>query len=323
MTIRNLILLGFAFAANIATTTLLIGADLQNRESWSTAGARDEILPQFSWEEQGGRDGEPAMVVRADQRAGLSGCWTATVAVKPGQYYRFSVQRQTFGLSLVRRAAPVRLLWLDDQGRPVLREEPTFSSYRPGERPRAEPEFPPDGPSQNGWTEVGGTYQAPPLATQLKLELHLRWGEPFSFVKWSGPRLEQCAAPEGRKVRLAAIHYQPRGGDTPQALSSGETHVTFTSSRTPSWRVAHITHETRSIGHNGHQRFSPLRGPHWPNVVALPRLSPGWQPSPAVRRRSTSRCSGGCRRRGPCDQQRQGVRLDLAGARLESQTRRT
>jgi predicted amidohydrolase len=216
MTIRNLILLGFAFAANIATTTLLIANDLQNGESWSTAGAREEILPQFSWEEQGGREGEPAMALQADQRTGLSGYWTSTTDVQAGDFYRFSVSRQTFGLTHVRRAAPVRLLWLDDEGRPVLREEPTYSSYRSGERPRAEPEFPSDGEVTQGWTQVEGVYQAPPSATQLKIELHFRWGDPFSLVKWSQVNLERCDAPVGRTVRLATVHFQPRAGETPR-----------------------------------------------------------------------------------------------------------
>ena len=54
-----------------------------------------------------------------------------------------STERLT-GIEIPRRTAVARVLWRDDQGRAVLHDEPAWASYRPGERPRAEPEFPAD-----------------------------------------------------------------------------------------------------------------------------------------------------------------------------------
>ena len=179
---------------------------------WTSESPRDEIRPLF---EQS--PGGALLAIQADDRDGLNGWWTATLAVEPGQHYRFSTLRSTKAISPaeVRRAAAVRLLWQDGNGKPVVREEPTFSSYRPGERPRAEPEFPADRATADGWTEVSSIYRAPLSARQVRVELHFRWGPPGSRIEWKDISLTLVDPPEPRLVNIAAIHYQPRDGKTP------------------------------------------------------------------------------------------------------------
>lgn len=181
--------------------------------NWEPQSSREEIRPKF---EHVTLEGHDILRIASDHRTGLTGFWSAKQPVRGGQSYRFSVERRVSGPLQARRAAPVRLLWTNDAGQTVLREHPTFSSYRPGERPRAEPEFPSDGKVVDGWTQVAGVYLAPPEATQVQIELHYRWGEPFTEVQWRDPVLEQADAPAERKVRLATIHLQPREGRTPQ-----------------------------------------------------------------------------------------------------------
>jgi predicted amidohydrolase len=182
---------------------------------WTTHSARDEIRPAFSTDSSG-PGGRAALVIAADQRNGLSGHWQTVQPVVGGAHYRFSVWRQTDQIDLVRRAAIARIIWLDENNRRAVRRDPTFTSYRKGERPQAEPEFPPDGKVQDGWTELAGVYRAPPNATKAQIELHFRWGPPQSLVRWSIPSFEQVAAPDSRIARLAAVHYQPRDGETPR-----------------------------------------------------------------------------------------------------------
>ncbi len=182
---------------------------------WTTHSARDEIRPVFSTDTNG-PDGTPALLIRADQRNGLIGHWQTLQPVVGGEHYRFSVWRQTDQIDLVRRAAIARIVWLDENGRRVVRRDPTFTSYRKGERPQAEPEFPPEGQVRAGWTELAGVYRAPPNATTAQIELHFRWGPPHSLVRWSIPTFEKVAAPPSRIVRLATVHYQPRDGQTPR-----------------------------------------------------------------------------------------------------------
>jgi len=179
--------------------------------SWSAEAPRDEIRPVFQQHE------DSELVIHADEREGLNGWWTTTVPVEGRQHFRFSVQRRPAGMSdaEIRRAAVVRLIWENARGGPVIRDEPTYSSYRPGEKPRAEPEFPPDVSTSDGWTTVSQTYRAPVTAKHLRIELHFRWGPPKSQVIWKDVRLDSVAAPDPRRVKLATIHLQPREGKTP------------------------------------------------------------------------------------------------------------
>lgn len=179
---------------------------------WHSETPREEISPIFE-NQRGAR-----LILRADDRAGLNGWWTAHLAVESGKHYRFTARRRVKGMktSEVRRAAPVRLIWLNDDRKQVLRDDPSFASYRPGSRPRAEPDFPADAGSADGWTQVEGIYRAPEQATQVRVELHFRWGPANSEVEWRDIRLEPIDPPSPRKVRLAAIHHRPRDGKTPE-----------------------------------------------------------------------------------------------------------
>lgn len=189
----------------------------QAPEGWTTSSPREEISPEFSWLPGGGPDGNGAFAIRADDREGLAGFWQTTIKVKGGQHYRFSTQRRAKKVDLIRRAGTARILWLNDAGQRVKRDKPSFASYRPGERPRSEPEFPPDLKTDaNGWTEVAATYHAPTEATQARIELHFRWGPPKSSVEWANVELNSVDAPKPRIVRLATIHHRPREGKTPK-----------------------------------------------------------------------------------------------------------
>ncbi len=190
--------------------------DLPTRQAvqWQAESPRDEIRPIFQRQEQASPFGD-AWLISADERPGLQGHWTTQQSVEPGQYYRFRIWRRSEGLENVRRAAPVRLLWQDVSGRSILRDNPTRASYRPSGRPTAYPDFPADGDTHDGWTEVSGIYRVPLEATHVRIELCFRWGEPNATVAWAGLDLERIDAPESRVVRLAAVHYQPRSGRTP------------------------------------------------------------------------------------------------------------
>lgn len=182
---------------------------------WTFQSAREEIKPAHRQIKATATT--PAFLeISADHREGLSGYWCARQAVKGGTHVEFTVRRRTENLQLKRRAAIVRILWLDEQGRPVKREKPTYSSYRPGERPRAEPEYPPVIESSQQADVFSGTYAVPPEATQAQIELHFRWGTPYSSVRWELPTLKSVAAPKPRIVKLATAHLQPRDGVTPQ-----------------------------------------------------------------------------------------------------------
>jgi len=199
----------FLFAV---TAPALFGAapDLVDA-SWQHAAPRDEVAPQFRFEEKSGRQGGGALVIAADEREGLIGQWFKTVPVQGGDYYRFEAWRKDEHVSTPRRSTVVRILWQDAAGNQVAFDGPTVTSVLKGWRSRAEPEYPAEGARDaHGWTPVSGTYHVPAGATQARIELGLQW-EPRATVCWSDVRLERSDKPAERKVRLASVHYRPQG----------------------------------------------------------------------------------------------------------------
>lgn len=183
---------------------------------WQAVSPRDEIRPEFSQSARGGSDDRPSLIIQADGREGLQGWWTAAVPVSGGKFYRFRALRKAERVESPRRSVFARVLWQDDQGRSVPTEEAVSDRYLKSAGPApAEPEYPQDGETDSrGWTEVTGTYRAPTRATRAVLELHLQWA-PRGRVEWSQVTLTETAPPPPRKVRLATVHFRPRGGKTP------------------------------------------------------------------------------------------------------------
>jgi len=183
-------------------------------EGWQPRSPRDEIRPAFSANPQGGPHGQGSLIIQADGREGLHGMWVKTFPVTGGRYYRFRAVRRVEGLAFPRRHVLVTIAWQDAQGKKVQRDEPAAVTFMPGSKPAAEPEFPPDGPTDSqGWTEVSDGYHVPSKAVQALVELHLRWA-PGSRVEWSDVSLVQAEPPPARIVRIAVVHFRPQGGAT-------------------------------------------------------------------------------------------------------------
>src|SRR5262245_5757831 len=181
---------------------------------WQARSPREEIRPEFDFGAKGGRDGKGSLVMRGGGNEGVAGQWEKAFAVEGGRWYRFKAFWKADGVAAPRRSVLSRILWRGGDGRAVLRDTPGASSYRDGPHPVAEPEYPADGARDSaGWTEVSGVYQAPSKAVKAVVELHLRWA-PGGRVEWSEVSLAETAAPPERKVRLAAVHFRPRGKKT-------------------------------------------------------------------------------------------------------------
>ena len=165
--------------------------------------------------ETGGKSGHGALAIRADEREGLHGWWQKTFSVTPGLHYRFSAWRRTENIAVPRRSVLARVLWRDEAGKEVQRREGVVTNFSMGVVASAEPEYPRDlSAGKDGWVEMSGTYEAPPGATQARVELHLLWA-PNGSVEWSDVAFLPTETPAPRKVRLASVHYRPRGAKTP------------------------------------------------------------------------------------------------------------
>lgn len=163
------------------------------------------------------------------------------------------------------------------------RDEPTFSSYRPGTPPRAEPDFPADAATVDGWTEVAGVYQVPQQARQVRVELHFRWGPPNSRLEWGQTSLTPVAAPAPRNVTIATIHYQPRAGSTPAekrkqfvpliADAAGEGADLIVLPETLTYYGTGLTYADCAGRCPDHRQLSLV---NWPNNTALISLRDCW-----------------------------------------------
>jgi predicted amidohydrolase len=189
-------------------------------DGWTAAAPRDEIRPQFQHTESGGKSGHGAFVIRADEREGLHGWWQKAFSVDGERYYRFSAWRRTENIPVPRRSVLARVLWQDDAGKAVPRRDGVVTNFSRGVVASAEPEYPRDAltttatAGQGEWGEMSEVYQAPPGATQARIELHLLWA-PGGTVQWSDVAFVPTDAPPPRKVRLASVHYHPRAAKTP------------------------------------------------------------------------------------------------------------
>ncbi len=210
----NRIVLTLALTASWGSMGLM-ASESKAPDGWTTAAPRGEIRPQFAFDPKVGPNGTGCFVIRADQREGLDGSWRKTFPIQGGKYYRFESFYKAGGVSVPRRSIVAKIQWQDDQGRSVRLDEQPVTSYLRGSTAMAETEFPtPKGTNAEGWTELSDTYRAPSKATRAVIELHLQWTT-NSEVRWSGVSFTESAAPASRKVRLAAVHFRPKGGKTP------------------------------------------------------------------------------------------------------------
>lgn len=184
--------------------SVILAADIRG---WSLESPREEIRPQFSTNDSGD------LIIAHDQREGLDGWFQRTFPVEGGSAYRFAVRRKAEGVRNARQSCLVRIQWADAEGKMVRLDPGMVPQNADPNRPlpTAEPEYPTDGTAEaDGWTTVSGNYRSPSKAVRAIVELHLQWA-PGGRVRWRGPVFEKTVAPAPRKVRLATIHYLPKG----------------------------------------------------------------------------------------------------------------
>ncbi|MFO0845416.1 MAG: carbon-nitrogen hydrolase family protein [Gemmataceae bacterium] len=174
---------------------------------WSRAAPRDELWPAFSSE------GKGVLTLRAGRIEGQHGWWAKAFPVTGGKHYRFSAAYQAAGVETPRRSVYARVLWSDDKGRQVPQDRANAKTFAPAYGATAEAEYPSEKGKREGWTLVEDVFRAPAKATRATVELHLLWA-PGGEARWRDVALQEVAAPAPRKVRLAAVHYIPRGGKT-------------------------------------------------------------------------------------------------------------
>ncbi len=202
------------FFLTLLTTVGVMGQNSLAPDGWTTASPRAEIMPDFSYNPDGGPDQKGSFVIESGSREGLVGRWTKSFPVKGGEYYQFSVLRKITGAESPRRAGVARVLWRDSKGNSVRHDEPSSASYATGKQPGAEPEYPMDGETDSyGWTTVSDVYHVPSSAQQAVVELEFRWAS-RAHLEWAQVSLINVLAPAPRIARLATVHFVPHEAKT-------------------------------------------------------------------------------------------------------------
>lgn len=202
------------FFLTLLTTVGAMGQNSLAPDGWTTASPRAEIMPDFSYNPDGGPDQKGSFVIESGSREGLVGRWTKGFPVKGGEYYQFSVLRKITGAESPRRAGVARVLWRDSKGNSVRHDEPSSASYATGKQPGAEPEYPMDGETDSyGWTTVSDVYHVPSGAQQAVVELEFRWAS-RAHLEWAQVSLINVPAPAPRIARLATAHFVPHEAKT-------------------------------------------------------------------------------------------------------------
>src|SRR5580765_4750496 len=120
---RITIVLGLAVLSICPVGAIASSSALDAPAGWRTASPREEIRPDFAFDQRGGRSGKGEWIIKHDTRAGLDGFWIKTFPVQGGHYYRFEVFRKIENVPVPRRSAMIRLLWQNEKGAKVLRDE--------------------------------------------------------------------------------------------------------------------------------------------------------------------------------------------------------
>jgi predicted amidohydrolase len=163
---------------------------------WQTWSPRREIAPVFEVVEKGGRSGESALKLSADEVSDF-GAWKKRFTdVSAGKRYRFEGWYKADGVQHEQRALAPRLEWQDASGK----------ALRPAEFAVAVEE-------KNGWKRVEITSPAPEKAAAAEIQLG------FGFVKgsvlWDDISFGMDEAPRDRVVKVATIFHRPRGTKAP------------------------------------------------------------------------------------------------------------
>ncbi|MBP6601535.1 MAG: carbon-nitrogen hydrolase family protein [Verrucomicrobiales bacterium] len=182
---------------------------------WTALSPREEIRPDFSVSKEGRHPGGESLVIEHNEREGLVGRWSKSFPVEGGRYYQFQVFQRVENVPTPRSSAIIQMTWEDGAGTQVWNDQPVVDYYRGGGKVKSNQEYPiSERDAGDGWAEISGTYRAPETATQTTVDLFLKWA-PRGKVEWTEVSLKAVEKPAERKVRLASVHFQPKGGKTP------------------------------------------------------------------------------------------------------------
>lgn len=228
---------------------------------WTAKSPREELRPATMLYVPTGPKKGGAFIIAHEDREGLHGWFEKSFPVTGGKHYHFHAVRKAANVAVPRRSIVARILWRDDSGKAVPLSEPPTKGYLVGFNGNAEAEHPGDkGTDADGWTEVSDTYQAPAKATRAIVELHLMWA-PGGKVGWAEVSLAETKPPAPRTVRLATVHYRPKGKSVQQNNEEFAPLIADAAKQKADLVVLGETVTYYGLGKDYHECAEPIPGP--------------------------------------------------------------
>ena len=238
----------FALAQGFGATN---GAD-----GWQFECPRTEIAPKWWQDDRVLYKGAPTLALAGDGKAYANGRWVRSVAVQGNVHYTFRTFVRMKNVEEPYRSVLARLIWKDEKGKAIGRAEyPATLPIR----------------QEDEWHLIRQTYKSPKQAVRAVMELIYRW-DADGQVHFGGTALEQTAAPAPRPVRLAAVHFRPRGTKSPQEnLAQFAKYVQLAARRKAD--IVCLPEGITMVGTNLHyvQVSEPVPGPSTDFLATLAR----------------------------------------------------
>ncbi len=185
---------------------------------WHTGAPRNDLSPGFAVDTSVSHSGRSSARITSNGSPGTLGYWTTVVkGIRAGGHegfaptqltmdgneflssrnYRVACYFKTQGIESPERSIWIRVTWLNASGQEVFTELLSHV-VKEGE-----------------WYRAGQVLTAPEPARSLSLQLALQWSATGS-VWWDDVSVEEAAPPVPRRIKVAAVSYQPPGRSTPE-----------------------------------------------------------------------------------------------------------
>ncbi|NND05536.1 MAG: carbon-nitrogen hydrolase family protein [Saprospiraceae bacterium] len=177
--------------------------------------AWEQVVPQQALTPEFFSPKEHVLGIRTGEQKHLHGYWRTIVPVVGGKFYSFSIVEETANVTDDRCAA-VQISWESRRGHAVLRDEEYGKRYAVETFPdgtefawTARPEIPYEKRTlANGKIERFASFQAPSIATNAEVQLHLRYCDQAS-IEWSRFSFKEIEEPPKQRIKVASIFLPP------------------------------------------------------------------------------------------------------------------
>lgn len=168
--------------------------------AWRFESQRQEIAPRSLQDQNILFRDQGTLMLAGNGRNFDNGCWTKTIPVRPGEFYRFETFFLAKKIDDPNRSVLAKVIWQDASGKKI--GQPEYPATSREETP-------------DGWNIIQQIYRCPAKAKKAKIELIYRW-DADGRVNFGGTEFLPSTPLKPRLVRVASIHHRPKESKSAQ-----------------------------------------------------------------------------------------------------------